>query len=423
MDRRDDMTNLLKREMVLAMGCTEPAACALSGAYAAKALGSLPEKIVVETTRDMLKNAMGVTIPGFHRKGVAAAVALGAAIAEPSLGLDILSTLNDAQKETAEKLEVDIKLVAADFPVSILVHATSGAHEATALVSGTHTHLSFLEKDGKILENDPPSLSSAKDDSWLTELTVRDIMAYADDLPLEVEKLLLSALRTNLQIAQESMMKNYGLSVGKTLMEGYHWPPESYDEALNVGAALAAGGSDARMAGCLLPVVINSGSGNQGLTLTVPIGVIGHYLKKTPHEIAQALCVAELTGLVLTAVKGRLSAQCGAFTAACGTGCGLCRLLGGSSQDLERVIRNMVGNLTGVICDGAKMTCALKIYSSVQAAYLACKLAMAGLAPGAESGIVGDDAKGTLAYLSELTHQGMEPTDKTILSIMLEKQQ
>ena len=235
-------------------------------------------------------------------------------------------------------------------------------------------------------------------------MTVGDVIGYATDMPQEIEDLLLQAIDTNLKISQESLNNPYGLSVGKTLMKDFHYPPENYLEALNVGAALAAGGSDARMAGCQLPVVINSGSGNQGITLTVPLAVVAGYLKKTPKETAQALCIAELIGLVLTAIKGRLSAQCGAFTAATGMGCGLAWMQGGDEAVLERVIKNMVGDLAGVICDGAKMTCALKIYSCVQSAYLASKLALDGLAPTPECGIIGEDAKKTLGNLSQLTH-------------------
>lgn len=189
-------------------------------------------------------------------------------------------------------------------------------------------------------------------------------------------------------------------------MKDLHEPPENLQEALDVGAALAAGGSDARMAGCQMPVVVNSGSGNQGLVLTVPLAVIAGYLKKCPTETAEALCMAELVGLVLTSYKGRLSAQCGAFTAAIGMGCGLAWLQGGDEAALERVIQNMVGDLAGVICDGAKMTCALKIHSCVQSAYLASKLALQGIAPTPECGIIGEDAKKTMGNLSRLTHGG-----------------
>jgi len=419
------INSVLHQELILAMGCTEPAACALAGAKAAELFAGKPGKVVVKTTRDILKNAMGVSIPGFHKKGVGAAVALGVAIADTSLGLDILSHISETQKQEADALSIDVELVEEPTPLYIRVELFGKEHSSVAVVSGSHTNFSHLEQDGHVLKHEDVVGVSAKeiDLSLLSAMTVGDVIGYATDMPQEIEDLLLQAIDTNLKISQESLNNPYGLSVGKTLMKDFHYPPENYLEALNVGAALAAGGSDARMAGCQLPVVINSGSGNQGITLTVPLAVVAGYLKKTPKETAQALCIAELIGLVLTAIKGRLSAQCGAFTAATGMGCGLAWMQGGDEAVLERVIKNMVGDLAGVICDGAKMTCALKIYSCVQSAYLASKLALDGLAPTPECGIIGEDAKKTLGNLSQLTHDGMEPTDKTILSIMLGKKE
>jgi L-cysteine desulfidase len=185
---------------------------------------------------------------------------------------------------------------------------------------------------------------------------------------------------------------------------------------------MAAAASDARMAGCPLPVIINSGSGNQGITLTVPIAVVASYLKVDDEQLGKALLLSQLIGLGLTARKDRLSALCGAFTASIGTACGLVYLLGGSLEEMDRAFNTMVGNLTGIICDGAKSTCALKIYSCVEAANLACNLAFRGLSPGSESGIVGKSSMESMDFLSRISHEGMEETDKTILSIMLGKQ-
>lgn len=421
------LTDILEQELVLAMGCTEPAACALAGAEAARLLGCEAETIEVETTRDMLKNAMGVSIPGFSQKGVGAAVALGVAGGDASLGLDILSRVSEAQKKRAQRYRVAVRMVDVGVPLYVKVLVAGGGHTAVAAIGGSHTHVCRKEKDGTVLleEKLDGQVRDARkhaEDEVLKRLSLQDIVAYAQAMPPRIERLLLDAMETNMRIARESLSRQYGLGVGKALMENdLHDPPESYKEALEVGAALAAGGSDARMAGCLMPVVINSGSGNQGLTITVPIKVVGEYLGKSPREIATALCIAELVGLVLTAVKGRLSAQCGAFTASIGTACGLAWLNGGDCAVLERVVNNMVGDLAGVICDGAKKTCALKIHSCLQSAYLACGLALKGEAPSSECGIIGDDARKTLGYLSRLTHDGMEPTDRTILSIMLSK--
>ncbi len=420
---KDVISRLLQQEMVLAMGCTEPAACALAGAWASRLLGGVPSSLRVETTRDILKNAMSVSIPGFSKKGVGAAVALGAASGDVSLGLDILSLLTDAQKKVAGRYEVHIDVVDVGTPLYVKVFAQNDGHSASAAIGPTHTHVCYKEKDGKVLLEEDVRRPEENhiDTSVLERATLGEILDYSTHLPDEIESLLFEAMETNMKISLASLEKQYGLGVGKSLMQGRHYPPTSYEEALEVGAALAAGGSDARMAGCLLPVMINSGSGNQGITMTVPLFVVGSHLGKSRTEICQALCIAELVGLSLTAVKGRLSAQCGAFTAATAMGCALVWLNGGDQEALERVIKNMVGDLAGVICDGAKMTCALKIHSCVQSAYLASRLALEGKAPSSECGIVGPDAKKTIDYFSVMTHEGMEPTDKTIWEIMLKK--
>ncbi|MCR4676552.1 MAG: L-serine ammonia-lyase, iron-sulfur-dependent, subunit alpha, partial [Sphaerochaetaceae bacterium] len=184
----------------------------------------------------------------------------------------------------------------------------------------------------------------------------------------------------------------------------------------------AAAGSDARMSGCSMPVIINSGSGNQGLTVTLPLYVLSSYLKTGEEKLLRSVCISELIGLALTARKNRLSALCGAFTAAIGTACGYVYLLGGSTVQMERAVNNMIGNLTGIICDGAKTTCALKIYSCLQAAATSTELALKDFAPGKESGILGDDGKQSIDYLSRVSTEGMENIDSTVLAIMMGKQ-
>jgi L-cysteine desulfidase len=199
--------------------------------------------------------------------------------------------------------------------------------------------------------------------------------------------------------------------------------PTTLREAYALGAVYASAASDARMAGCPLPVVINSGSGNQGITVSVPLLVMARYLGTDEDHLVRALCTSHLVALVLTAKKDRLSALCGAFTAAIGTACGLVYLLGGDVDAMDRAVNNMVGNLTGIICDGAKGTCALKIYSSVEAAAVSCRLALGGISPRDESGIVGKDALQSFSYLTQISHEGMEQTDRTILAIMMGKQE
>lgn len=423
---------LLEKELMIAMGCTEPAASALAGAKAGELLGTHPEHVLVSTSRDMVKNAMGVGLPHCDLHGIQAAVALGIAGGNCSKGLGILSVITDEQQRIAIRMakenRVALQLVSDVPPLYISVTATAGAESAQAIISGEHDRFCKLVKNGEVLLDlglVPDTKAEAIDTiscEELASMSLDDIIAFAGQAPRQALDIVLDAARTNMAIARHAVANNYGLSVGRIAGEELSDEPRSLAEAFSLGASLAAAASDARMAGCPLPVVINSGSGNQGITVTVPVAVLATFLKKSDDELGRALCVSELVGLVLTARKDRLSALCGAFTAAIGTTCGMVYLLGGDRQVMDRAVNTMVGNLTGIICDGAKMTCALKIYSCVEAAALSCRLAFKGFAPGTESGIVGKDSLQSIDFLSRISHEGMEQTDRTILSIMLDKQ-
>ncbi len=420
----DNFIDLLNRELVIAMGCTEPAASALAGARAAELLDGKVEQIFVETSRDMVKNAMGVGIPNCENKGIQAAVALGVAGRSIENGLGILSDVSVEQRELAATYKVELTMIEDVPPLYIKVILKNKDHKSVAIVSGNHSYFSFLQKDDEILVDEPLNNSSTNSNAsdFISNVSLEDIVEFSQNLPKETSDLLISAANTNLAIARQALTQEYGLAVGKNTYETVVDPPQTLDQALSLGATLAASASDARMAGCPLPVVINSGSGNQGITITLPIYALAQYLEKDDDELARALCIGELVGLCLTAKKDRLSALCGAFTAAIGTACGMIYLLGGQIDEMNKAINVMIANLTGIICDGAKMTCALKIYSCVQSADLAIKLAMKGSAPGQESGIVGMDCVQSFNYLSRISHEGMAQTDKTILAIMMEKQ-
>lgn len=416
--------DLLNRELVIAMGCTEPAASALAGARAAELLEGKVEKIYVETSRDMVKNAMGVGIPNCKNKGIQAAVSLGVAISSIENGLGILSNVFQEDRDLASTYKVELSMVENVPPLYIKVKVENKDHFAIAIVSKNHSYFSYLQKDEKVLVDEPlENIKESKEDStFMADVSLNEIVDFASQLPKETSDLLISAATTNLTIAKHALTTEYGLAVGKNTYEVLNDPPTSLEEALSLGASLAASASDARMAGSPFPVVINSGSGNQGITITLPVYTLANYLEKDEATLASALCIGELVGLCLTAKKDRLSALCGAFTAAIGTACAMVYLLGGGIDEMNKAINIMIANLTGIICDGAKNTCALKIYSCVQGAALATKLAIKGSAPDQESGIVGMDCVQSIDYLSRISHEGMEQTDKTILKIMMEKQ-
>jgi L-cysteine desulfidase len=417
----------LNREIVVAMGCTEPAASALAGARASQLLEGDCTSAIIETSRDMVKNAMSVGIPNCSQTGITVAVALGIAGGDIGKGLGILSDVDESQRNRAVKIPVELVMVEDVPPLYIKVICKNEHHSSCAIISGTHSNFSHIEKDGKIIIDEPLNAycslnSDVLNSDFMAGVEVEDIIEFSNNIPEDTASLLLKAAQTNLIIAHHALKENYGLSVGRVSYEGLHEPPEDLNEAFALGATLAAAASDARMAGCPLPVVINSGSGNQGITITVPIYTMGKFLNKSDSEISKALCIGELIGLSLTARKDRLSALCGAFTASIATSCGLVYLMGGNCEVMNKAINIMIGNLTGIICDGAKMTCALKIYSCIESAALATKLAIRGIGPSIESGIVGSDCKQSFDFLSRISHEGMEQTDRTILSIMLEKQ-
>ena len=420
-----DVVRLLKSEMIPAMGCTEPAASALASAKARELIGDDRIKsIAVFASRDIVKNAMGVGIPDCERRGILTAVALGIAKGDSSKDLNILSDLTQEEVEKAASLSLTLSIEENVPQLYIRVEITGESHSCKVVISGEHNRFSHIELDNKVLVDLPAGLTESKsrceESQALMQMTLSDIVGYANAIPFSDLAFISKDIDVNLAIARHSLEGEYGLQVGKTLMEGLDENNiKSLDEAFRIGACYAAAGSDARMSGCSMPVIINSGSGNQGLTVTLPIYWVGRYLKCSQETIARAVCTSELVGLVLTARKDRLSALCGAFTAAIGTACGYVFLLGGDIRQMDMAIRNMVANLTGIICDGAKNPCALKIFSCLEAASMSVKLAQKGHSPGKESGIVGSDSLESILHLTKISSEGMEKTDKTILSIML----
>ena len=423
---------LLKKEMIPAMGCTEPAASALSGAKARELLGQPVEKATVYASRDMVKNAMGVGLPNCELKGILAAVALGICGGDTQKKLSILSEITEKQKEQTSQIKATLVLVDKVPPLYVSVKVEGKGHEAVATISGEHDRFSHLEKDQEVLVDLPLEPQSAQqnqesknlNNGFLKALKLDDIIAFANEVDIKDVPFIEEAIEINMNIARQAIKGEYGLQVGKTTLATSEFTtqePKSLAQAFDVAASYASAGSDARMSGCSMPVVINSGSGNQGLTVTVPVYIVGKYLGASQEKIVKAVCVSQLVGLTLTARKNRLSALCGAFTASIGTACAYVYLLGGDRQTMDRAVNTMVGNLTGIICDGAKNTCALKIYSCLQASALSVKLATKGFAPGSESGIVGSDSLESIVHLSRISSEGMEQTDKTIMSIMLDK--
>ena len=412
---------ILKNELVPALGCTEPIAIALAAAKAREALGAMPEKIVARCSGNIIKNAKGVIVPTTgNMKGIDTSAVLGAVAGNPSLELEVLSKVDHvALEKTRELLAQGIcgtEILDTPAQLHIIIEMEGGGHTALAEIRDEHTNLIRLERDGEVLfrKEENARTQAEEDGSDLDLLNLTDILAFADTVDMEdVRPMLERQVAYNLKIAREGMTHAYGGRVGSTLMR-------HYGEGVRVRArALAAAGSDARMGGCVLPVVINSGSGNQGITCSVPIAVYARHLGVEDEVMYRALVVSNLVALLQTRGIGRLSAFCGAVCAGCGAGAGITYLHGGDYDTIARTITNTLANVSGIVCDGAKGSCAAKIAASVDAAILGHEMSMDGNTFGAGEGLVMENVEETIATIGAMAAKGMKETDSVILKLMI----
>jgi L-cysteine desulfidase len=428
----DTLLKVLAKELIVSMGCTEPAAATLAGAKAASALrqefGLEPQKIFINASRDVIKNAMSVGLPNSSLRGLKAAVVLGALGGNPEAGLAVLATIAPEAEIHARKLlergQVELLLQENVPPVFIKATVCSSDHEATAIIAHFHDRLESLLVDGQ------ERLSFAKEglgplqQQESTNLfpggypTFAQMIAFADTVDLDAIAFLVEAAKINMKVSDHSFTEHYGIEVGRQACR-FSENRIAIIEAMSMATAKAAAASDARMAGCAYPVVINSGSGNQGITVTVPIAILAEKLGASDESLARALALSSIVAITIASKKERLSALCGVFTAAIGTTCGFVRLLGGKEKEINLAVNSMVGNLTGMICDGAKGTCALKIHSAVNAAALSALMAMEGKGAPADTGIVGADADASINNVERLARDGMRVTDRVILDILM----
>lgn len=419
--------NLIKREVVPALGCTDPVAIALAAAKAREVLQQVPERIDVTLSRNMLKNAMGVGIPGTGASGVDLAAALGAFGGKASANLEVLQDLSPEHVEQAKQFvqthEVRISLKDTPDALYIEVILSSGQETARAVIRGDYTRITLLERNGRSLfELTQDSEQQTQESQTMVEnLTVKEIYDFARDAPFEQIRFILESARMNTILSAEGLANDYGLRVGKVfrvqLEQGRLCPDLATLAALETAAAV-----DARMAGCALPAMTNSGSGNQGITATMPVVVAARELQCSEETLARALILSHFITIHIRQHFDRLSAMCGAIAAGIGSGCGITYLSGGGYDEISATIANMAGNLSGMICDGAKYGCALKVSSAVQAAMQAAMLAGRGIRVSNNEGIVEQDVERIIDNLGRLGSEGMKQTDHIILEMMLAKQ-
>lgn len=415
---------LIKKEVVPAIGCTEPIAVSLCVAKATEILGEFPDKIKVLLSANILKNAMGVGIPGTKMVGLPIAIALGALIGKSEYGLQVLKDLEPADVEDGKKyisekrIEIGLKENVED-NLYIEVLCRKGDNESIAVIKGTHTNFSYLAKDGKIISSEENNIikDNESDDIVLSFSKVYD---FAITAPIEDIHFILQAAEVNRTASKISAQGSYGHNVAKT-MTGTLGKQIFGDSMLSHMMAYTAAACDARMDGAMIPVMSNSGSGNQGITATLPVLTYAEDTDCTEENLIRALILSHLTVVYIKQKLGRLSALCGCVAAATGASCGITYLMGGDYNQITFAVKNMVGNITGMICDGAKPSCALKISSGVSTAVLSAIMAIEHKVVSSLEGIVDDDVDKTIENLTSIGAVGMQETDKLVLKIMTSK--
>lgn len=422
MDKRiyENYVRILENELVPALGCTEPIALAYAAAKAVKTLESFPDHLTVLCSGNIIKNVKGVKVPNSGgMKGVEAAAVLGAVGGDPDQALEVLETVGPEDLEKTKRLLAegfcDCALKEGVANLYIEARAVKGSGEAVVVIEGEHTNIVRIEKDGELLyEKEPEAVQDEADKPDKALLNLEDIITFAEEADLDdVRKVLERQVRYNTRIAEEGLKNPWGAQVGRVIAE------EFGDDVKWRAVAKAAAGSDARMSGCSLPVIINSGSGNQGMTCSLPVIEYGRELGKSEDEILRALCVSNLVALNQKKYIGALSAYCGAVCAAAGAGAGITYLCGGTMEQIENTVVNTIADAGGIVCDGAKPSCAAKIATSLQAAVLSHKMAMRGLTFSRGEGLVMDCPEDTIKAVGYVGRAGMKQTDVEILNLMI----
>ena len=435
--RQAEIIELIHKEVKPALGCTEPIAVALAAARATEILGNRCSKCVascplwrqntafridVEVSGNILKNGMGVGIPGTGMVGLPIAAALGVVCGDSSLGLEVLNGVNKDAVECAKAL-VDAKRVtismSEDCPL-LYVKVTVSLEEnsATAIVADDHDHIIETRFNAEVISCEE---REAEDGTHVKSnleygLTVKEIFDFAVSVDYEDIKFILADRDYNMALCQEGLEHNYGLRVGKTIRENQN--SVFGDDFMSYAMGITAAASDARMAGCTLAAMSNSGSGNQGITVSMPVIAYANRYGVDDERLARALTLSNLVAIHIKSYLGKLSALCGCVVASTGSSCGIVWLEGGGYEEVCAAIKNMVGNITGMVCDGAKVGCAMKVASGVYSSVQSAVLALNGIAADENNGIIDRDIEKTIQNLGEIGSVGMQATDKMILRIM-----
>ncbi|HJD75273.1 MAG TPA: L-serine ammonia-lyase, iron-sulfur-dependent, subunit alpha [Bacteroides reticulotermitis] len=423
---RKQIIDLVKQEVVPAIGCTEPIAVALCVAKAAETLGKQPEQIKVSLSANILKNAMGVGIPGTEMIGLPIAVALGALIGKSAYKLEVLKECTPEAVERGKQF-IDEKRICISLKDNITeklyveVTCEAGEEWGTAIIAGGHTTFVYIASDkGVLLDKQECAKEVVEADAL--ELNLRKVYDFAVTAPLDEIRFIQDTARINKAAAEQSFKGNYGHALGKMLRgNGSQDNKMMGDSTFSHILSYTSAACDARMAGAMIPVMSNSGSGNQGISATLPVVIYAEENDKTDEELIRALMLSHLTVIYIKQSLGRLSALCGCVVAATGSSCGITWLMGGTYEQVSYAVQNMIANLTGMICDGAKPSCALKVTTGVSTAVLSAVMAMEDRCVSSVEGIIDEDVDQSIRNLTRIGSQAMNETDRVVLEIMTHK--
>ena len=412
--------DILREELIPAMGCTEPIAVAYAAAAARNTLGELPDKVLVEASGSMIKNVKSVIVPNTdNMKGLEAAAAAGIVAGKQEKKLEVIADVTPEQTKAIraylDQTDIKVRHVENGVTFDIILTVWKGEHSAQVRIAVFHTNIVHVEKDGEVLVDIPVHGDNEETLTDRSLLDMEHIWDFANTVDVEdVRSILEPQIRCNMAIAEEGLRGNYGANIGSVLLD-----MEGNDVRVRA-KAYAAAGSDARMNGCEQPVVINSGSGNQGITSSVPVIVCARATGRSHEELLRALAVANLVTIHLKTGIGRLSAYCGAVSAGCGAAAGLAYLQGGDYDTVAHTVVNTVAMDSGIICDGAKASCAAKIAAAVDAGLLGLAMYRSGNQFFGGDGIVKKGVENTIANVGRLARLGMAQTDKQIIQLMME---
>jgi len=415
---------ILNRELVVAMGCTEPIAIVIAAAHVKKHSNGKIKAVNVKASRNIVKNAFSVKIPGTNDCGINLAAALGMCISPSEINMEVLEDIQNEEVDAAKKMVEDglVSVELADTPKKLYIEVTVETDRSIsrAVVEDFHDNVVLVEVDGKKLDIENIKKPMKNNDSIFDELSLDEILRFINEVETHKLGLIKECIKLNTQISFEGINNCYGIKVGKNIHTNIGGDIFGND-ICNHAVALTASGSDARMAGCNLPVMTNSGSGNQGISATMPVVVFAAYFNADEETLLRAVTLSNLITIYIKSSLGRLSALCGATVASAGSCCGITYIMGGNNDQIKSALQNILGNITGMICDGAKAGCALKVATCTSAAIQSVICVMEGQHIKSTDGIIEEDPEETIKNFCNIGQAGMAEADKIILEIMMTK--